>query len=71
MIATFLFLMVYTSIVGATGFLIGRVLYLNEKQLRNFQTRLRTHPDEGFAEDAENLRRGWERVLGNVKQQGK
>lgn len=35
MIETFLFLLVYTGIVGATGFLMGRVFYLNEKQLAN------------------------------------
>ena len=68
MIATFLFLMVYTSIVGATGFLMGRAFYRNEKQLRKIETRLRTHPEEGFAKDAENIRRDWEKVLGAVSQ---
>jgi hypothetical protein len=48
MITTFLFLMVYTSIVGATGFLMGRVFYLNEKPLRKIETRLRIHPEGGL-----------------------
>jgi hypothetical protein len=34
MIETFLFLVVYTGIIGATGFLMGRVFYRDEKQLR-------------------------------------
>jgi len=66
MITTFLFLLVYTGIAGATGFLMGRVFYRNEKQLRKIETRLRTHPEEGFAKDAENLRRDWERATGIV-----
>jgi hypothetical protein len=68
MITTFLFLMVYTGIVGATGFLMGRVFYRNEKQLRKIETRLRAHPEEGFAKDAENIHRDWKRVLGAVSQ---
>jgi hypothetical protein len=68
MIETFLFLMVYTGIVGATGFLIGRVIYRNEKQLRKIETRIKTRPDTGFAKDAENIRRDWDRVLGVVSQ---
>lgn len=64
MIATFLFLLLYTGIVGATGFLMGRVFYNNEKQLRKIETRIRLHPEEGFAKDAENLRRDWARATG-------
>jgi len=45
---------------------MGRVFYRNEKQLRKIQTRIRTHPEESFAKDAENIRRDWDRVLGVV-----
>jgi hypothetical protein len=44
------------------------MFYRNEKQLRKIETWLRTHPEEGFAKDAENIRRDWKRVLGAVSQ---
>jgi hypothetical protein len=50
---------------------MGRVVYRSEKQLQKIKTRIRTHSEEGFAKDAENIRRDWERVLGSLKKQGK
>ena len=69
MITTFLFLMVYTSIVGAAGFLMGRVFPYPEEKPRKIPTRIKTtvsFTDDGFAKDAENLRRDWERATGIV-----
>ena len=68
MITTFLFPIVYAVTIGAAGFLMGRVFYRNEKQLRKIETRIKTRPDTGFAKDAVNIRRDWDRVLGVVSQ---
>lgn len=67
MIITFLFLLVYTGIVGAAGFLVGRVFPYPQETPRKANTRIKTtvsSMNRGFAKDAENLRRDWERATG-------